>query len=353
MIKKNKYYLNLIPLILISIILLKFIFSIESIFSGFFSTILSILMPFFWAFGIAYLLNPISMWFENRFNLKKSLSITLTYFITIIVLVFLCLVIIPTIIESITDLAHNLSNYINTAQSFITESLGKIHTSSPNLTKQIENVFLSTFSNLAEFLSNFMKQLLDQTIRFTSSFIKFLFGFIISIYMLSEKDKIKVFFIKFLRAVLSKSNLVFSKFIIGKTIDSIIIGILCYIGLIILKAPFAILIALIVGITNMIPYFGPFIGMIPAFILTLFVNPKLAIIVLIFIFLLQQFDGLYLGPKILGDQVGVSPLLIIFSVTVGGGIGGVLGMFLSGPIAALVKIYVDKYLELKTSKEAK
>lgn len=363
MTKKNKYYLNLIPIILISIILLKFIFSIESIFSGFFSTILSILMPFFWAFGIAYLLNPISIWFENRFNLKKSLSIILTYLITIIILVFLCLVIIPTIIESITDLAHNLSNYINTAQSFITESLGKIHTSSPDLTNQIENVFLSTFSNLAEFLSNFMKQLLDQTIRFTSSFIKFLFGFIISIYMLSEKNKIKAFFIKFLKAILPKeksdftieflstSNLVFSKFIIGKTIDSIIMGVLCYIGLIILKAPFALLIALIVGITNMIPYFGPFIGMIPAFILTLFVNPKLAIIVLIFIFLLQQFDGLYLGPKILGDQVGVSPLLIIFSVTVGGGIGGVLGMFLSVPIAALLKIYVDKYLELKLSKK--
>lgn len=363
MTKKHKFYWNLIPLILISIILLKSVFSIESIFSGFFSTILSILMPFFWAFGIAYLLNPLTILFEKRFNLKRSLSIMLTYLITIIVLIFLAVVIFPTIIESVSDLARNLSNYIDTAQTFISNSVSQLTKASPDIAKHIESTFLSTFSNLAEFLSNFMKGLLDQTIKFTSSFIKFIFGFVISIYMLSEKDKIKNFFIKSLRALLpkeksdftieffSQTNMVFSKFIIGKTIDSLIMGVLCYIGLLIINAPFAILIALIVGVTNMIPYFGPFIGMVPAFMLTLFVNPKLAIVVLLYIFLLQQFDGLYLGPKILGDQVGVSPLLIIFAVTLGGGIGGILGMFLSVPIAGLLKIYIDKYLEFKLSKK--
>lgn len=363
MTKKHKFYWNLIPIILISIILLKSIFSIESIFSGFFSTILSILMPFFWAFGIAYLLNPLSVLFEKRFNLKRSLSIMLTYLITIIILIFLAVVIFPTIIESVSDLARNLSNYIDTAQTFISDSISQLTKASPDITKHIESTFLSTFSSLAEFLSNFMKGLLDQTIKFTSSFIKFIFGFVISIYMLAEKEKIKNFFIKSLRALLSKeksdftieffsqTNMVFSKFIIGKTIDSLIMGVLCYIGLLIINAPFAILIALIVGVTNMIPYFGPFIGMVPAFMLTLFVNPKLAIVVLFYIFLLQQFDGLYLGPKILGDQVGVSPLLIILAVTLGGGIGGILGMFLSVPIAGLLKIYIDKYLEFKLAKK--
>ena len=97
----------------------------------------------------------------------------------------------------------------------------------------------------------------------------------------------------------------------------------------------------------MIPYFGPFIGMIPAFLLTLIVQPSMAIWVLLFIFILQQFDGWYLGPKILGDQVGVSPLFIIFAVTVGGGIFGVLGMFLSVPIIALIKIYTEKFIEYR------
>lgn len=359
MTKKNKFYLNLIPLILISIILLKSIFSIESIFHGFFTTTISILMPFFWAFGIAYLLNPLTLLLEKKFNIKRGLSITLTYILTVILIIFLVLVIFPTIIESISDLTYNLSNYISSTESFITDSLAKLTNSSPNINKEIEGILLSSFSHLAEFLTNFAKGFLGQTIKFTSSFIKFIFGFIISIYMLAEKDKIKFYFIKFLKAILptkksnftieflSQSNKVFSKFIIGKIIDSLIIGALCYVGLLIINAPFAILIAIIVGFTNMIPYFGPFIGMVPSFILTMLVNPKLAFVVLIYIFILQQFDGWYLGPKILGDQVGVSPLLIIFAVTVGGGAFGVLGMFLSVPIAALFKIYVDRYLEYK------
>ncbi|MGL5615518.1 MAG: AI-2E family transporter [Sarcina sp.] len=363
MLKKHKFYWNLIPIILISVILLKSVFSIESIFSGAFSTIISILMPFFWAFGIAYLLNPITMLFEKKFNMKRSFSILLTYIITLILLTFLILVIFPTIIESISDLAKNLSSYITSAEAFITDSFAKLTKESPNVSKEIETVLLTTFTHLAEFLTEFMKGLLGHTIRFTSSFIKFLFGFIISIYMLIEKEKIKKFSIRLLKAILpseksdftinffAESNNIFSRFIVGKTIDSLIIGVLCYIGLIIIQAPFAILIALIVAMTNMIPYFGPFIGMVPAFILTFFVNPTLAFIVLFFILLLQQFDGWYLGPKILGDQVGVSPLLIILAVTVGGGVGGVLGMFLSVPIAALIKVYTDKYLTLKEKKK--
>ncbi len=103
------------------------------------------------------------------------------------------------------------------------------------------------------------------------------------------------------------------------------------------EVPYAALIAFIVGITNMIPYFGPFIGMIPAFVITLFFNYIKAIWVLIFIIILQQFDGWYLGPKILGNQVGLSPIWIIFAITIGGGTFGVMGMFLSVPIAAIIK----------------
>lgn len=136
----------------------------------------------------------------------------------------------------------------------------------------------------------------------------------------------------------------FSKFFVGKALDSLIIGILCFIGCLIMKVRYALLISLIVGVTNMIPYFGPFIGMIPAAIITVFYSPFKALWVIIFIFLLQQFDGLYLGPKILGIQVGLKPFWIILAILVGGGFFGVWGMLFAVPIAAVVKTVLGKYV---------
>lgn len=365
MLKKLKLHLNLIPIILISALILKGVFSIEIIFKGFFSNILSILTPFFWAIGIAYLLNPLMLLFEKKLKVKRAISILLSYIVTILVLVFLSFVIVPTIFNSLSDLASNITSYMQNAETFIAEFFSEFYKTSPEISQKLETSTLDLIKTLSSLFASLAGTFVGQTIAFTSSFIKFIFGFIIAIYMLAEKD----FFISSTKKVvvamlpkeksnftlefLTESNETFSRFILGKTIDSIIIGIMCYVGLLFILPEFAALIALIVGITNMIPYFGPFIGMIPAFILSLFINPSMAIWVLIFIFLLQQFDGWYLGPKILGDKVGVSPLLIIFAVTVGGGLFGVLGMFLSVPIAAIVRNYLVRYFnyKLKTKKE--
>ncbi|MGL5634485.1 MAG: AI-2E family transporter [Sarcina sp.] len=361
--KKFKFYFNLIPLIIITILVLKLVFSIEIIYTGFFSTILSILTPFFWAFGIAYLLNPLMLLFQRKFKFKKSISILLTYVCTILAITFLMLVIIPTIFNSLSNLANNITSYMHNAESFINDFFSDFYQTAPELSQKLEASVIDVFKTLSSAFGSLAGSFVGQTIAFTSSFIKFIFGFIISIYMLTEKESlirstqkiINVLFpekkAKFLLDFIDDSNEIFSKFIIGKLIDSTIIGVLCYIGLFLMNAEFAALIALIVGITNMIPYFGPFIGMIPAFILTLFVNPTMAIWIILFIFLLQQFDGWYLGPKILGDKVGVSPLLIIFAVTVGGGLGGVLGMFLSVPIAALIRNYTIRYFRYRAKQK--
>ena len=359
MFKKFKLHFNWIPLIIIAAFIIKAVFNIEIIFTGFFSNILSILTPFFWAFGIAYLLNPLMLLFERKFKLKRSVSILITYIATILIFIFLLLVIVPTIFNSLSDLTDNITSYMHTAENFIGDFFSEFHKTSPEISQKVEASVLDTIKTLSATFASLAGSFVGQTIAFTSSFVKFIFGFIISIYMLVEKDSLinstkkginallpknKS---KFILEFLSESNLLFSKFIVGKTIDSTIIGIMCYVGLMLMHAEFAALIALIVGITNMIPYFGPFIGMVPAFILTLFVNPKMAIWVLLFIFLLQQFDGWYLGPKILGDKVGVSPLLIIFAVTLGGGTFGVLGMFLSVPIIALVRNYLVRYFDYR------
>ena len=134
-------------------------------------------------------------------------------------------------------------------------------------------------------------------------------------------------------------NRIFNGFLYGKTIDSLIIGILSLLVMSILGLPYGLLLSLIVGITNMIPYFGPFVGAIPGVIIYLVIEPKYAIIYVVMIFILQQFDGLYLGPKILGDLTGIKPLWVIFGITVGGAYFGVLGMFLGVPtVAALMHI---------------
>ena len=129
-------------------------------------------------------------------------------------------------------------------------------------------------------------------------------------------------------------NIVFSEYLIGKMIDSLIIGIICFIGTLIIRVPYPLLISTIVGVTNMIPYFGPFIGMIPAVLITLFYNPIKALWMFIFILGLQQFDGLYLGPKILGTKLGLSPFWVITAIIVGGKLFGILGMLLAAPIGS-------------------
>ena len=130
-------------------------------------------------------------------------------------------------------------------------------------------------------------------------------------------------------------------------IDSLIIGILCLIIMSILRLPYALLMSVIVGITNMIPYFGPFIGAIPGVVMFLFINPKLSLIFAIMILVLQQFDGLYLGPKILGDLTGIKPLWVIFGVTVGGALFGVMGMFLGVPTVAVLSYLLGLILDKK------
>ena len=148
-------------------------------------------------------------------------------------------------------------------------------------------------------------------------------------------------------SVLLQCNHIFNGFLVGKMIDSLIIGILCLIIMSILRLPYALLMSVIVGITNMIPYFGPFIGAIPGVVMFLFIDPKLSLIFAIMILALQQFDGLYLGPKILGDLTGIKPLWVIFGVTVGGALFGVMGMFLGVPTVAVLSYLFGLILDKK------
>ena len=196
------------------------------------------------------------------------------------------------------------------------------------------------------------------------SFLKdFALGFIVSIYMLCNKETLLAQIKKTIVSITKKStcakimgvssqaNKVFSGFIIGKIIDSIIIGLLCFIGLTLMKMPYNIMIAVIVGVTNIIPFFGPIIGAVPSTLLMLIVDPKKAILLFIFILILQQFDGNILGPKILGDTTGLPGFWVLISLIVSGGLFGFAGMVLAVPVFALVYSFVRTYVENKLRKK--
>ncbi|QGU94941.1 AI-2E family transporter [Clostridium bovifaecis] len=355
---KNKKipYLSLIPIILITALIFKSINNIELLAQGFWFVI-SILSPFFWAFGIAYILNPLMTYIEKKFKAKRGLSILLVYLIVIGFITLIVTIVSPAVANNLGELATNMPNYVRKTQTWFDDNILRLNISNnANIVAYAHKALEDITDKLTTSLNFILNLALNKAIDFTSSFLKMVFGFIISIYILKDKESFKNNAKKFLYAMFNETsvnsflifvnevNSIFSKYIIGKFIDSLIIGILCAIGLSILRIPYALLISLIVGVTNMIPYFGPFIGMIPGVLITLFYSPIKALWVLIFIFVLQQFDGWYLGPKILGEKVGVSPFWIILAITLGGGTFGVLGMFLGVPFIAIIKTMLERFV---------
>ena len=148
-----------------------------------------------------------------------------------------------------------------------------------------------------------------------------------------------------------RANTIFSGFISGKIIDSLIIGILCYIFMLVTNMEYAVLISVVIGITNILPFFGPFIGAIPSILILLMINPRNALIFAIFVLILQQVDGNLIGPKILGDHVGISPLWTMIAIILGSGLFGFTGILLSVPVFALFYALVNAFFETRLSKK--
>ncbi|AJD32519.1 MULTISPECIES: AI-2E family transporter [Clostridium] len=358
--KKIKYLDIIIPIVsslVISFILIQILKNYNNVFSGI-GKVFKILSPFIIAFIIAYILNPLVKFFERRFKIKRNLSILICYVITLGIVALVLSMIVPKVFQSIMDIFQNIPYFTNKGYEMVNNLL--VNEDISNIINS-SNVFKGNYKDLIDKIAGFtsvgLNTILNQTISFTTFMVNLVFGLIIAIYVLNDREKFvyngkKVVFlifrekygekiIEFFRTVNSMIKL----YIGIKALDSLIIGLLALIGLIILKSPYALLIALIVCVTNMIPYFGPFIGMIPAVVINLFYVPVKALWVLIFLFLLQQFDAWYLEPKLVGDKVGLSPFLIILGITIGGSLFGVWGMLLASPAMAVIKIYTTKLEE--------
>lgn len=375
--KNNKYYtiaLYTIAVVTICSLIIRVIMNWEST-SSTISHALKVLYPFLFGLLIAYFLNPLSKvldHFLNRFfkdrhpGIRKGLSILLSYIIVLGLIITVLFYIIPQIIDSLTQ----ITSFINSAQSGYNQFMDKVlelESTHPEwdlsgINDAMEEIPDKIINIITKAIPTIIPTIYNTSMSLISGFLNVIIAIIVSVYMLIDKNRLIFNAKRVIYAIFgqktgdkllhtgSECNRIFSSFIIGKLIDSLIIGILCFIAMSILKLPYALIISVIVGVTNMIPYFGPFIGAVPGILLLLFVSFKYALIFTVLIIVLQQFDGLYLGPKILGESTGLRPLWIIFSITVGGSIAGVLGMFLGVPTLAVIAYILNYFIEKRLHK---
>ena len=342
-----------------------------------------VLAPVFYGLAMAYLLTPLVKWFERGIlwcvsKLRKRLpdkplkhgkgllragAILLTWAVVLALTYWLMSVLVPQLIDSVTMLIKNARYYYykvyRWADTWLKEhpEIGSwandvLSDYYNNAVTNLTDTILPKAQELAATLTGGIWVGIRSVVGFAMDLIV---GIIISVYLLAMKEKSLARCCKMIYATMKQetaelvltglhnTNQVFSGFVRGKLLDSLIIGILCFIGCSILKMPYTPLVSVVVGVTNIIPFFGPFLGAIPSAFLILLVSPKQCLIFIIFILVLQQFDGNILGPKILGDATGISSFWVIVAILVGGGFGGVLGMFLGVPIFACVQELV-KYL---------
>lgn len=346
-----------------------------------FSHILSILSPFLMGMLIAYLINPLIVKIEKLLVKKgfpgsyikspkktRAISIFLTYLFLFALLCFLLEIMIPQLVASTLDFINQLPDNLNKLICYLND----LYLHFDGIDYYLDMVYLSdlinanlpnTFEKLSAMLSNLIPNLVLFTRNFIYGVINTFLSLIISIYLLSGKEVyvlgakkivIALFPPKKANALLETfafSHQVFSSFFISRLIESVLVGLLCFLVLLMVDMPFALLISVIVGITDMIPYFGPFIGGGFGFMLLVIVDPVKAFWFLLIIVGIQQFDGNILGPKILSNSIGLSPFWTIFSIVLFGSMFGFIGLLLGAPLFCVIKTLFDQYIEREYSKK--
>ncbi len=359
---------------------------VTGVISLFITSLNSVLIGLF----IAYLMNPVLVCLDNKvfgpfankiatkskiikkkdsfaFRVSRTLSIFVTLFIFVgLIWIFLRLVI-PSIYESILAISQNSSSYIENIQNWVHD----IWNTDRQQEAWVVNIINQISTSVTGYLNDeIIPKMGTWIVNISSGVIggvKFLFncvvGLIVSVYVMASKEKFAAQCKKLIYAFFKRENAdqlirgigvtdrIFGGFISGKIVDSIIIGILCYFGMSLLKLDFVVLISVIVGVTNVIPFFGPFIGAIPSALILLLVDPMQCLIFVIWVFALQQLDGNVIGPLILGDSTGVNGFWIIVSISIGGGMFGVPGMIFGVPVFAsiyhLVRYICEELLKKK------
>ena len=341
------------------------------------ATLVSILSPFLWGLVITYLLSPMMRRLEKRAflplceklmkkskdggkRLARGMSVVVSLLVFFLLLLALVYLLIPQLYTSIVTIVANSNSYLENLTAWIRKllenypSIGSVVTESlgdanEDIMGWVQNTVLPRFGG-------FVTNITSGVYTVFRGVYNLVIGIIVSAYILGSYENVlagvrRVTYslltlerAESLRSVIHFVNKTFMSFITGKLLDSAIIGIICYIFCAIASMPYALLVSVIVGITNIIPFFGPFIGAIPSAFIILLVDPPKALIFVIFIIFLQQVDGNIIGPKILSSSVGINGFWVMFAIIVGAGLFGFWGMLLGVPVFVLIYTGVDNWV---------
>ena len=322
-----------------------------------------LLSPFFVGIAIAYLLDGPARFFQAKlFRGRRGPAVAMAFVCALVLVGVLLGLVIPQVVQSLTTLASTLTagmpGYLAQLREWIQQLSTQFGLDPEELNKALASYtqLLSQASSLITTM--LLPRLLNYSVAIGSGLVTAITAIISALYMLLEKDKLlrqlrKVIYAALppkrshrVLAVCSQANQVFSGFINGKLLDSLIIGIICFFGMTLLRMPLTVLISTVIGVTNVIPFFGPFIGAIPSIMILLIFDPIKALEFAVFVLVLQQFDGNILGPKILGDSTGLSALWVLVAIIVGGGLFGFAGMVLGVPAFAVLYSLSSDWLAL-------
>ena len=310
---------------------------------------INILSPFAGGIVIAYILDPMVKFFYTRlFKEKKGtrgFAILLAYAVAILLLMLLAWLVVPQIVNSIGMLFTNFPSYIQGVQEMLLYVQSEYGIDLQQATKMLDDSE-AMVKEIYAMATNAMPQIVASIGSVASNFVAIFTSIAASIYMLADKNhllhQLRTLAHAFLPEKVASNtlrichyaNVNFTGFFVGKIIDSAIIGVITFVAMTILRLDFAVLISVFIGITNIIPVFGPFIGAIPSVFILLLIDPLQAVIFCVLILIIQQLDGNFIGPKILGSSIGISALWILFSIVVGGDLFGIVGMVVGVPVFA-------------------
>ena len=361
-----------IVVVFVAIVLIASVYYFGTIW-GIISNVMETIMPFLIGFGIAFLLLPIvnkmEMFFNRIFFRKKPhprLNRALSTAVAVVVLLALVAgfmaILVPQLIASVKSILQIARSFISLNADKINEFLLKYEFLSIEGEKLViawENIISELMNNISLLMNNVKAIAFGISSGVYAVVFHFLVGLIAAFYLLMDKEIFCAQVKKLCYALFKQSTCetliywtrrahkIFAGFITGKILDSLIIGLICYVCMLLFRIEYPLLISVIVGITNIIPFFGPFIGAVPGVLILLLVNPLSALWFAVFIIILQQLDGNVIGPFILGDYVGVSAFWIMLSIVIGGGLFGFAGMLLGVPVFALMYAIIRSVVEVR------
>lgn len=343
---------------------------------GLLGSFASIIKPFIIGLGIAFTTNLLVKIYENKLipkidknnklkKYKRALSIILSILTLAILFWALLVFVLPQFVDSIKILVDSIPGYVKSLEEFVAP-----YVSSTEILNTLWENLVGAWRDILQFAGQFLRQsitgIVNTTFTITNGIFTTVISIVIAIYMLISKEDLILGLKKIVYAIFNEkiskkimhvgrlSNETFSKFLGGQCLEAVIIGVLCFIGMLILRMPYPLLVSVIIGATNIIPIFGPLIGTIPSAFILLMIDPSKALVFIIFVVVLQQLESNLIYPKVVGGSIGLSAIWVLFAITVGGELFGLIGMLLGVPTMAviyrLVKDGIDNRLKEKKIK---